>query len=339
MKTHEPDRLAAQLGTIAAALLLSAISVGMLLVSWRKWPDVLVDFGWELYSAWQLSQGAVLYEDLHTAYGPLSFWINGSVFRVFGVSLMSLALFNVVLIFVLTLLIVGFYRKTTDGPASVTAAAVFLSMFAFSQYTGIGNYNFVCPYSHQLTHGLLLSFASLGLLARFLGSGRDRLLLASSLAAGLVFLTKSEVFAALLPSLVLALVLHAWAARARRTDVARAFLLLVAGLLLPSAVAIALLSLSIPVSDAISSLTAAYRYSVGGPVGSNAFYRRISGTDAIGMNAGATALTAAWYLAPVAFLALVGERSGSLPTGCGSPFWRLRWRPWPCLWRCASPRW
>lgn len=51
----------------------------MLAFSWGKWPDVLVDFGHELYRPWQLSQGKALVRDIAWgASGPLSPYWNGS---------------------------------------------------------------------------------------------------------------------------------------------------------------------------------------------------------------------------------------------------------------------
>ena len=44
--------------------------------TWRKWPDVLPDFGRELYAAWQLSAGKTLYTDVAYFKGPLSPFLN-----------------------------------------------------------------------------------------------------------------------------------------------------------------------------------------------------------------------------------------------------------------------
>jgi hypothetical protein len=44
--------------------------------TWRKWPDVLPDFGRELYAAWQLSAGKTLYTDVAYFKGPLSPYLN-----------------------------------------------------------------------------------------------------------------------------------------------------------------------------------------------------------------------------------------------------------------------
>ena len=50
-----------RLGSWAAIAGTAAV---MLHWTWRTWPDVLVDFGQQIYTAWRLSQGDVLYRDL-----------------------------------------------------------------------------------------------------------------------------------------------------------------------------------------------------------------------------------------------------------------------------------
>ena len=56
----------------------------MLSVSWMKWPDVLIDYGKELYIPWQLTEGRALYRDFEIFMGPLSFYFNSLVFRLFS---------------------------------------------------------------------------------------------------------------------------------------------------------------------------------------------------------------------------------------------------------------
>jgi hypothetical protein len=57
---------------ILGALGLVLIAVFLVVTSWRRWSDPLIDFGQELYNAWQLSTGAVLYRDVGCLYRPLS---------------------------------------------------------------------------------------------------------------------------------------------------------------------------------------------------------------------------------------------------------------------------
>jgi hypothetical protein len=55
-------------------------------LSWRKWPDLLVDFGEQLYLPWRISEGSVLYRDvMYLTGGPLSQYYHAALFKVFGV--------------------------------------------------------------------------------------------------------------------------------------------------------------------------------------------------------------------------------------------------------------
>jgi len=57
---------------LAGLVVLAGVAIAMLRMSWGKWPDVLVDFGRELYVPWMLAEGKVLYRDLLYFRGPLS---------------------------------------------------------------------------------------------------------------------------------------------------------------------------------------------------------------------------------------------------------------------------
>ena len=92
------------------------------------------------------------------------------------------------------------------------ACAVFLSGFAFSHLKIIGNYNFVCPYSHELTHGIAFSLFTLALLTSG-GFGSKWKVTAAGLLWGFVFLGKPEVFLALSGTQQFCLALGSWSAR------------------------------------------------------------------------------------------------------------------------------
>jgi hypothetical protein len=70
-------------------------------------------------------------------------------------------------------------------------------IFAFNQYGEIGNYNFIAPYCHEAVHGVFLSILALVLLSKWLESERIGFAIGGGFCAGLVFMTKPEVFAAL----------------------------------------------------------------------------------------------------------------------------------------------
>ncbi len=133
---------------LAWPLGLTGLFVGLCAHTWRRWPDLLVDFGRELYVPWQLTEGAVLYRDIAYFNGPLSPYFNATLFQLFGTSLLTLVVVNLAIV---VLLCVLFYRLILPryGPlAASLVCAVFLGGFALAHLRIMGNYNFVCPYSH-----------------------------------------------------------------------------------------------------------------------------------------------------------------------------------------------
>src|SRR4051794_19306410 len=64
-------------------------------LTWRKWPDCLIDFGLQLYLPWKISTGSVLYRDvMYLTGGPLSQHFDAVLFKLFGVSLLTLIISN-----------------------------------------------------------------------------------------------------------------------------------------------------------------------------------------------------------------------------------------------------
>jgi hypothetical protein len=167
-------------------------------LSWRKWPDVLIDFGLQLYLPWKISSGSVLYREvMYLTGGPLSQYYNAGLFEVFGVSLTTLVLSNLVLTCALLVIVYRGFRAAADTWTATTICLGIVLAFAFAQYGDIGNYNFITPYCHEIFHGLVLSIAAIALLTKWNVTARTRFVAAAGFCAGLVFLTKPEVFAAL----------------------------------------------------------------------------------------------------------------------------------------------
>ena len=184
-------------------------------VSWRKWPDILIDFGLQLYLPWKLSTGSVLYKDVaYLPGGPLSQYFNAGLFRVFGVSLLTLVVSNLLITAGLVVLV---YRRFLRAADAMTATMICLGIVvvsAFAHFGEIGNYNFITPYSHEVFHGLVLSIVAVMLLAGWIERERIGYAAGAGFCGGLVFLTKPEVFAALALCAGAALVLF-WVTRRR----------------------------------------------------------------------------------------------------------------------------
>src|SRR5688500_5213681 len=180
----------------APALAIAAAFIAMLGWTWGTWPDPTVDFGTQLYLAWQISDGEVLYRDLAQFKGPLSQYVNGALFRVFGVGLRTLTLFNVLVFAGVVTLIYRLLRTFTDQLAATAATVVGVGVFGFLQLMDFGNYNWITPYAHEYTHGVALSLGMIAVLASAVRNVRTSTVAAAGALCGLAFLTTAEVFLA-----------------------------------------------------------------------------------------------------------------------------------------------
>ena len=188
------------LGVVALAFVFAAA------ISWRRWPDLIVDFGGQLYIPWRISNGAVLYRDLYYfAGGPLSQYFNALLFKIFDASFLTLIVANLTFVAGTLLLIYRRFAVATDVLTATTVCLGIVLVFAFGQYSSIGNYNYVAPYSHEVLHGLLLSILAVAFLSDWLVKEKIRFAFAAGFCSGLVFLTKPDIFIALAAACVAAL--------------------------------------------------------------------------------------------------------------------------------------
>jgi len=179
------------------------------IISWKRSGDLLIDFGGELYIPWRLSRGDVLYKDIFHIFGPFSQYINSFVFRIFGVNISCLVLFNTVIVGIFTIFLYKFISSISDEFTAYVSSFVFLSNFAFACYILVpNNYNFITPYSHELVHALILSLFALVLLKRYFEKFNSLDLGYVGLLLGLVFLTKAEIFLSIFISVLVSYYLY-----------------------------------------------------------------------------------------------------------------------------------
>jgi hypothetical protein len=199
--------------TLAGPALIGALFVWLAALSWRKWPDFFVDFGVQLYIPWRINEGAVLYRDLfYMSGGPLSQYFNALLFKIFGVSFSTLIWANLTIATALLVIIYRRFLAVSDALTATTIGVALVTVFIFANYTAIGNYNYIAPYTHDAVHGVFLSVLVVGLLADWLTRPRLRSACLAGLGAGLVFLTKPDIFVALMATVAATLALY-WAGR------------------------------------------------------------------------------------------------------------------------------
>ena len=111
---------------------IAAAALAMLARTWQTWPDVLVDFGVQLYVPWQLSEGKVLYRDIAHYTGPLSVYYNASAFRLFGVNLRVLELANFPILIGTIWAVYFLARRLGGGLCATVCGLTFVTLFAFA---------------------------------------------------------------------------------------------------------------------------------------------------------------------------------------------------------------
>ena len=268
-----PARAAARLPPL---LIIVTSFAAMAWLSWRKWPDLLVDFGLQLYIPWQLSEGSVLYRDIaHLPGGPFSQYFNALLFKTFGISFSVLIAANLVITGGLIALIYAGFRRTMDILAATATALAVILVFAFAQYLDVGNYSYIAPYSHESLHGLVISIAQLVLISRWLRDSRRSAIIGAGICFGTVFLTKPEIFLATAAATGVAL----WFARTRSSKVVDACLFLGSSLATPLLFFLYFCRQS-SVTFGLHSIVAAWEPLFTSNVGSNAFYKSWMGFDA-----------------------------------------------------------
>lgn len=194
---------------------------GGLAVSWDRWGNPLVDCGREMNQPLRLVRGEMLYSQVRHIYGPLSPYINATLYRLFGPSLGVLYGDGIVTAIMILALVYWLSRRLM-GPAASTAAT--LSVMWLCAFKQAGNY--VLPYSYSALHGCALGLATLALLIRFvevaspesperrvpgpLTRRASASLLVAGLTAGLATLAKTEMGLAALCAGVIAVVLSGY---------------------------------------------------------------------------------------------------------------------------------
>jgi hypothetical protein len=285
-------------------ILLGVVVAAMAAWTWSVWANPLSDFGRDVYVAWRVAEGDALYRDVAYFNGPFSPWINAAILKAAGPSLKTLYLANGVVLALTAGSLWILFRAIAGRGCGAVGALLFLLLFAFAQYTeqgAPGGYNFVAPYSHEITHGIFLSLAGLILLKTWLERGTRAWLLAAGMVLGLVFLTKPEIFAAAACSYGAAILLkpqnapRPWARRLVDGAV------VASGAAVVWAAAVVLLAAALPWRDAVWHSLGAWPHVANPGLADMDFYRWVGGFDAPQFR---LATIAFWFLAQTLVLRL-----------------------------------
>jgi len=175
---------------------LGAVFAYLSVLSWRRWPDLIVDFGRELYVPWRIAEGDVLYRDIVHYYGPFGVSVNATLFEIFGPGFDTLFWTNLALLAAFTVALHRLFNRLAGRVTALLVGILFLVAFAFGNFTFTGNYNWVAPYSADAIYGFYLCLGLLLAFGRYLTNPRPSWLCLAGGLLGTTYLTKPEIFAA-----------------------------------------------------------------------------------------------------------------------------------------------
>ena len=99
--------------------LLALLFLSICMVYWRRWGDIIIDYGRELYIPWQISSGKVLYRDIDYFMGPIAPYLNALWFKLFGVSITILFIYNLIIIAMLTYILYKLIKNHSPSKSVV----------------------------------------------------------------------------------------------------------------------------------------------------------------------------------------------------------------------------
>ncbi len=181
--------------------------------------DVLVDFGVQLYVPWQLTQGKVLYRDIAHYTGPLSVYYNALAFRIFGANLRVLELANLPILIGIVVAIYYLALRLGGRLCAAVCGISFLMLFAFAHLSIAGNYNLCAPTNTNTRTPC--SLPGLRDISRIARDPRGRMLdsAIAGFLAGMIFLTRSEFFVAIIGAAMVGMLLLAASYRIARVAI------------------------------------------------------------------------------------------------------------------------
>jgi len=247
-----------------------------LIVSWRKWNDPVIDFGRELYTPWRLAEGAVLYRDVQGVYGPFSQYLNAFLFRLFGPGISVLVGANLIVLAGICAMLYFLFRRAWGPIGAWCAMAVFIAVFGFAQLLPVANFNYVLPYSHEATHGMLIVLVLTWALLRWVERPVVPQSLLIGVLLGMTWLIKPEFILAGMAVTVGAFGIRAF--RDKRVS-GRQLGVVVAGVVGPSICFCVYFSRVMPFSDAVRSTSTAWWAALTGSISSKAYQRLMLGLD------------------------------------------------------------
>ena len=168
-----------------ALLALAVFFLAMLLASWQRWTQPLLDHGREMNLPARLVAGEQLYEDVQFLYGPFAPYFNALLYRLFGIHLSVLKTAGALAALWILATIYALSRRWMTPAESLAAASLVLVTCALKSTA-----NYIQPYAYAALYGTGFALSSLAAMTGGGGAGRFGV---AGLLAGMAVISKPEI--------------------------------------------------------------------------------------------------------------------------------------------------
>jgi hypothetical protein len=177
----------------AVALIGAGVAFAVLAVlTWNSWGDLARDTGYDWVAASRVADGELPYADFTYYYGPLSAFLLGGVFALYGSTAGVAVGFGLLVAAGAVALTYRLARELT-GPLGALVAAALASTCALAT----GNNNLVTPHSYSASLAVLIGLGTLVAACGYARTGRRSALIIAGAGVGLAALTRPEFVGAL----------------------------------------------------------------------------------------------------------------------------------------------
>jgi Dolichyl-phosphate-mannose-protein mannosyltransferase len=180
----------------------------LLIGSWRRWTQPIVDHGREMNLPARIAAGEALYQDVQYLYGPLAPQLNALLFSVFGLRLGVLHVAGAICAALILFLIYHVARQVMDPLESLVTTSLVLVLCAVKSTA-----NYISPYSYAALYGVALALISLWFALKYWREGGGRAPFWAGIFAGLALITKWEIALAAVAAGLVALLLSSLSSR------------------------------------------------------------------------------------------------------------------------------
>ena len=150
---------------------------------------LLVDHGRELFLPAQILDGKVPYKDITLIYFPLAYYINALVYKVLGVHLDSMIIFQTVICSIFSVVYYFLSREFLSRRVSFLLTILIISCCVFSDNDLFG---YVTSYSYARSYGAMSFCACVFFLIKHAKTNKDNYMYLAALLAGLSAAFKFE---------------------------------------------------------------------------------------------------------------------------------------------------